>query len=338
MPRPPRIEYEGALYHVMCRGDRREAIFKDDKDRGMFLETLGETCGRSGFVIYSYVLMRNHYHLLLETPEGNLVSGMGWFQSTYTARYNARHRERGHLFQGRYKAVPIEGGEGDYGRTVSDYIHLNPARAGIVNAEKPELKSYRWSSFPTLCEGGVEPGWLNGGTVLGWHHWRTERGRDRAAYEKYLQGRAEECWENEGDAGEDEMLKAIRRGWYLGGEEFREKLEELAEEVVKGKRRESYAGEVLKRHDTAEAQRILESGLERMGLKLVDVRGLKQNDPRKQGLCWLVKSQTVVRDEWIQAALTMGDRSNISRAVSAYRQESTKEVRKWKRRLHICTD
>jgi REP element-mobilizing transposase RayT len=338
MPRPPRIEYEGALYHVMCRGDRQEAIFKDDKDRRMFLETLGETCGRSGFVICSYVLMRNHYHLLLETPEGNLVAGMGWFQSTYTARYNARHRERGHLFQGRYKAVPIDGGEGEYGRTVSDYIHLNPARAGIVNADKPELKRYRWSSFPTLCEGEAGPGWLKGETVLGWHHWRSERSRDRQAYEKYLQRRAEECWENEEDAAEDEMLKAVRRGWYLGGEEFREKLEELAERVVKGKQRASYAGEVLKRHDAAEAERILETGLERMGLKLEEARGLKQNDPRKQGLSWLVRSQTVVRDEWIQVALEMGDRSNISRAVSAYRQEATKEVRKWKRKLHVCTD
>ncbi len=268
MSRPPRIEYEGALYHVMCRGDRQEAIFKDDKDRRMFLETLGETCGRSGFVIHSYVLMRNHYHLLLETPEGNLVAGMGWFQSTYTARYNARHRERGHLFQGRYKAVPIDGGEGEYGRAVSDYIHLNPARAGIVNADKPELKNYRWSSFPTFCEGGTEPGWLKGEIVLAWHHWRSERSRDRQAYAKYLQRRAEECWENEEDAQEDEMLKAIRRGWYLGGEEFRETLEELAEKVVKGKRRASYAGEVLKRHDAAEAERILETGLERMGLKL----------------------------------------------------------------------
>lgn len=134
------------------------------------------------------------------------------------------------------------------------------------------------------------------------------------------------------------MLKAIRRGWYLGGEEFREKLEELAEKVVKGKRRASYAGEVLKRHDAAEAQRILETGLERVGLKLEEARELKQNDPRKQGLSWLVRSQTVVRDEWIQAALAMGDRSNISRAVSAYRQEATKEVRKWKRKLPVCTD
>jgi putative transposase len=338
MPRAPRIEYEGALYHVMCRGDRWEAIFKDNKDRRNFLETLGETCERSGFVIYSYVLMRNHYHLLLETPEANLVAGMGWFQSTYTARYNARHRERGHLFQGRYKAVPIEEGAGEYGRTVSDYIHLNPARAGIVNAEKPELKSYQWSSFPILCQGEKAPEWLKGEVVLGWHHWRFERARDRQGYENYLQRRAEECWEDEVEGREDEVLKALRRGWYLGGEEFREKLEKLADKVVKGKRRDSYAGAVLKRHDRDEAGRILKRGLEVMGLTLAEAQRLKQSDPRKQGLSWLVKSRTVVRDEWIREVLEMGDRSNISRAVLAYRKESSSEVRKWKKILHVCTD
>jgi len=82
---------EGAVYHVMCRGDRREAIFADDRDREMFLGTLGQMCARSGLRVHSYVLMSNHYHLLVETPEPNLVAGMKWFQGTYTQRFNARH-------------------------------------------------------------------------------------------------------------------------------------------------------------------------------------------------------------------------------------------------------
>ena len=136
MPRRVRVEFEGALYHIMCRVDRREAIFLDDKDRESFLATLGELCERCGFVVHSYVLLSNHYHLLLETPAGNLVSGMKWFQGTYTARFNARHRLNGHLFAGRYKAVLVEREEPAYGRLVSDYIHLNPARARIVNASE----------------------------------------------------------------------------------------------------------------------------------------------------------------------------------------------------------
>jgi len=99
MPRTVRIEYAGAVYHVMCRGDRREAIFLGDADRELFLATLAEMCARTGILIHSYVLMTNHYHLLLETPQPNVVAGMKWFQGTYTQRFNARHRLSGHLFQ-----------------------------------------------------------------------------------------------------------------------------------------------------------------------------------------------------------------------------------------------
>ena len=108
MPRSVRIQYPGAVYHVLCRGDRREAIFADDADREVFLSTLAQMCQRTGMLVHSYVLMSNHYHLLMETPQPNLSAGMKWFQGTYTQRYNTRHRLSGHLFQGRYKAIPVE--------------------------------------------------------------------------------------------------------------------------------------------------------------------------------------------------------------------------------------
>src|SRR5438552_19078513 len=130
MARGIRIEYPGAFYHVMARGNRRERIFRDDDDRRFFCETLGEACERTGWRVHAWVLMNNHYHLLLETPEANLVAGMQWLQGTYTQRCNARHQVRGHLFQGRYKAVPVEAGTDTYFQVVSTYIHLNPARAG----------------------------------------------------------------------------------------------------------------------------------------------------------------------------------------------------------------
>ena len=96
----------------MSRGNRQQAVFRTDMDREMFLAALGEACGRTGWKVHAYVLMGNHYHLLLETAEPNLVAGMQWLQSTYTKRFNAYHREWGHLFQGRYKAIPVEPGEG----------------------------------------------------------------------------------------------------------------------------------------------------------------------------------------------------------------------------------
>ena len=95
------MEYAGASYHVMSRGNHLQKVFRGDEDCGVFLETVGEVCGRTGWKVHAYALMGNHYHMLLETPEPNLVVGMQWVQSTYTKRFNAAHREWGHLFQGR---------------------------------------------------------------------------------------------------------------------------------------------------------------------------------------------------------------------------------------------
>jgi REP element-mobilizing transposase RayT len=104
MPRKLRLEYEGAIYHVMSRGDRREPIFNDDADRKRFLETLGESCGKTDWRVHALCLMSNHFHLVVETPKANLVAGMKWFMGTYTSRFNRRHKLFGHLFSGRYKA------------------------------------------------------------------------------------------------------------------------------------------------------------------------------------------------------------------------------------------
>src|SRR5258708_5886675 len=109
MPRAPRIEYAGAIYHVMNRGNHLEPIFRDDADRALFVKTLTETCKASGWVIHSFVLMKNHYHLLIETLRATLVVGMQYLDSTYTRRYNVRHKTFGHLFQGRYKALVVDG-------------------------------------------------------------------------------------------------------------------------------------------------------------------------------------------------------------------------------------
>lgn len=98
MPRKLRLEYPGAIYHVMSRGDRREDIFKDDVDRHDFLKTLAEACQKTGFEVHAYCLMRNHFHLVVETPGANLVAGMRWFLSTYTIRFNHRHQLCGHVF------------------------------------------------------------------------------------------------------------------------------------------------------------------------------------------------------------------------------------------------
>ncbi|MCW5551587.1 MAG: transposase [Verrucomicrobiae bacterium] len=110
VPRQLRVEFPGDICHVMTRGDRRENIFRDDVDRQDFLKTLAETCQKTGFQVHAYCLMGNHFHLVVETPEANLVAGMRWLPSTYTIRLNHRHKLCGRMFSGRYKALLVEGG------------------------------------------------------------------------------------------------------------------------------------------------------------------------------------------------------------------------------------
>src|SRR5580765_2000118 len=129
MARKLRAEYPGAIYHLMNRGDRREPIFKDDEDRQRFLGTLGEACVKTGWQVHAYCLMSNHFHLVIETPQANLVRGMKWFLGVYTSRFNRRHKLFGHLFSGRYKALIVDGSGSGYFKTVCDYTHLNPGRA-----------------------------------------------------------------------------------------------------------------------------------------------------------------------------------------------------------------
>jgi REP element-mobilizing transposase RayT len=109
VPRKLRIQYPGAIYHVMNRGDQREDIFKNDQDRRRFLATLSQACEKTMWQVHAYCLMRNHFHLVAETPQANLVSGMKWLLGVYTKRYNIRHKLCGHLFAGRYKALVVDG-------------------------------------------------------------------------------------------------------------------------------------------------------------------------------------------------------------------------------------
>ena len=167
MARPLRIQYAGAIYHVMSRGDRREDIFLDEEDRRGFLRTLGEVCERAGWQVHAYCLMGNHFHLVVETPQPTLVAGMKWFLGTYTQRFNARHRMRGHLFAGRYKSLLVDWSDDMYLRVVCDYVHLNPVRAGLLGEGK-SLADYAWSSLPEYLKPAKRRvGWLRVDRLFG---------------------------------------------------------------------------------------------------------------------------------------------------------------------------
>ena len=173
MPRAPRIQFEGAVYHVMARGNRREPIVIEDSDRKMFCDTFAEACGMTGWEVFAWVLLDNHYHAVFRTPKANLVDGMKWLQNTFTRRINAKHRLWGHLFGGRYRSILVEnrdyGGAvwRDYLRTVIDYVHLNPARAGLVDGSEHSCSDYQWSSLSNgfLVPPSKRPSWLAAGEV-----------------------------------------------------------------------------------------------------------------------------------------------------------------------------
>jgi putative transposase len=154
MARPLRIEYPGAFYHVMHRGNAGSDIFKSDRDREKFLDYVGKAVERYGIKIHSYCLMTNHYHFLIETPYPNLSQAIKWINVGYVAYYNRKRRRSGHLFQGRFKAVVIDADE--YLKHLSRYIHLNPIRAGMVS----HCREYPWSSYPVFGGYAKAPEWL----------------------------------------------------------------------------------------------------------------------------------------------------------------------------------
>jgi REP element-mobilizing transposase RayT len=127
MARKLRLEFPGACYHVINRGNYRSDIFRTERTKSAFVTCLFEACAKSAWLLHAFVVMRNHYHLAIETPEGNLVLGMKWLQATFANRFNGWRQERGHVFQGRYKALLVQ--EGDPLGLVCHYIHLNPVPA-----------------------------------------------------------------------------------------------------------------------------------------------------------------------------------------------------------------
>jgi REP element-mobilizing transposase RayT len=155
MARAWRIEYEGALYHVLSRGNEKQNIVTNDDDRKLFLATAGEMAERFEIDLFVFVLMDNHYHLLFRTNRANLCRSMQWFGATYTKRFNLRHNRSGHLFQGRFKNMLVQNNA--YLLQLSYYIHRNPLRAGMVR----RLADYNSSSYRAYVCGKRHQNWLN---------------------------------------------------------------------------------------------------------------------------------------------------------------------------------
>jgi REP element-mobilizing transposase RayT len=331
MARPLRIEYPGATYHVMARGNQGNALFKDDHDRQRFLETLAEACAKTGWRVHAYVLMGNHYHLLIETPEANLVAGMKWLQGTCTQRFNGRHQISGHLFQGRYKAAPVEASNAGYLEAVSTYIHLNPARSGLIKIGQERLKRYRWSSYPGyLTRAGSGPAWLERERVMGALRLKPE---DRRGYEVYLEGRALELGLKAGRENLEEQWQALRRGWYVGGERFAERMRDQLERLARSSRRESHSGGAKREHGEHAAGKLLERGLEELRIAEEDLTRRPKVTAEKLALAAWLRERTTVSLRWLGVRLAMGHYTNASRGPQKMKPGTRREFRQAKTKL-----
>lgn len=206
MARPLRIEYDGALYHVTSRGNARKAIFKDDEDRELFLDTLTKVNERYNWLCHAYCLMNNHYHLLIETPDGNLSKGMRHLNGIYTQRYNKRYKRTGHIFQGRYKAIIIQ--KESHLLAVCRYVVLNPVRARAV--KHPE--EWKWSSYKATAGSERSHNSLTADCILA--QFGGKRRRAEREYREFVMS----------GIGEEKLWTKVKGQSVLGESDFVERL------------------------------------------------------------------------------------------------------------------
>ncbi|MDF1588138.1 MAG: transposase [Gammaproteobacteria bacterium] len=205
MARPIRIEYAGALYHVTSRGDRREDIYLDDDDRLIWLAVFSQVCSRFNWQCHAWCLMDNHYHIVVETVEGNLSQGMRQLNGVFTQKSNRRHDRVGHVFQGRYKAILVQ--KESYLLELARYVVLNPVRAGMVT----DVQDWQWSSYLAMVNKRASPDWLETDWIL--NHFGDIRQLAIAAYENFVR---------EG-IGLAPIWDGLKKQVYLGDEQFIEK-------------------------------------------------------------------------------------------------------------------
>ena len=214
MARPLRVEFADAVYHAMSRGIEGRRICADDLDRDLWLEVLGRVAERFGWRVLAFCLLDNHFHLFLRTPAGGLAAGMRQMNGNYAGYFNRRHRRRGPLMQGRYKAVLVE--DQSHWLELSRYVHLNPVRAGLCR--RPE--DWKWSSYRGYHRPAVRPKWLDCAGVL--EEFGRDEGKARRAYREFVA-------EGLGRKLDNPVSRAVH-GLVLGSDAFVKKVRKLKAE------------------------------------------------------------------------------------------------------------
>jgi REP element-mobilizing transposase RayT len=316
MARPLRLSFEGAVYHITARGNRREKIFYRDEDRETFLEKMQETFEKYSFICYAYCLMPNHYHLFIKTPLANIIDGMHYLNTSYSNWFKARHKIIGVIFQGRYKSIIVD--EDSYSIKLSTYIHLNPLRTGIVD----NLRKYKWSSYLDYTGKRSRIKRLEPEFILKQFDNNLKRARRR--YERYV-------LEN---IDMKNPLRESYKGIVLGSEGFINRIKQKIEAI--GEKRETVG---TKMAGTYTQEEIISSVMKEFSVKREEIFAKKRGNIYRPLTMYLMKSYTAMGLGEIgnlfkidyaaisQACKRFKEMAQIERKISKMRDKVIKRLR-----------
>lgn len=264
MARPLRVEYPGAFYHVINRGNNQEKIFKNDRDKEKFLEYLKKTAERFSIVIHTYCLMSNHFHLLVETPEPNLSVAIQWINVSYATYFNRKHGRHGHLFQGRFKAILIDADE--YLKHLSRYIHLNPVRAKMVS----NPAEYTWSSYLAFIGKQKAPQFLETDWLLS--NFSKRKKEARRNYKNFVESADIKTLENPN--------RQLTAGFILGDSDF---VNWVKETFLSGRKDEKEIPQLKKLKPKVQLETVLQAVCEEFNCseEQIITKGRKKNKVRE---------------------------------------------------------
>jgi putative transposase len=299
MARPLRIEFAGALYHITSRGNERRRIFRDDVDRKMFLTLLGQAVKRFGWSVTAWVLMSNHFHLVVQTPEANLSRGMHWINGTYAGWFNHRHKRSGHLFQGRFDGFLVE--KETYFSELLRYVVLNPVRAKMV--ARPE--DYRWSSYRSTAGLTVAENWLDVSAALGLFH--DDPSVATREYQAFVLAKIDssDClWDN------------IINGIYLGSEPWAKRMRKIVESRPRSTDHPQ-AQRAVGRPKMATIVSTVADGAGRSAESVRETRG----DPLRRLVAWIGWHEGLVTLRSIAASLRLRSEGYVSGMIRRCERE-----------------
>jgi len=303
MPRKLRIEGDGAIYHVINRGNYRADVFATSGARQAFLKTLDEACQKTGWILHAWCLMTNHYHLALSTPQPNLVSGMQWLQATFSARFNRLRKERGHLFQGRYKALNIEPGK--HLGAVCHYIHLNPIRAKMMTMD--DLTAWDGCSLRWLMRQRERAPWFDPSPALAHPMELPDTPAGRDLYKNYLT-----LLSTNPSAQKELRFEKLSRGWAIGSKEFKQKiLAEIPEWQIAGVEGADEGRKLLWERKLAELKAKFSKTERQERAKSADW---------KVAVATEMKRTTTASNRWLTEQLGMGSLHTLSRLTGECRK------------------